>query len=54
MAGEELAQDVTTSVREEFSTCDWIMEELLRRAGFTVQQVKYDQGFLAQYVCKKD
>lgn len=54
LAGEELAQDVTTSVREEFSTCDWIMEELLRRAGFTVQQVKYDQGFLAQYVCKKD
>lgn len=54
LAGEELAQDVTTAVREEFSTCDWIMEELLRRAGFTIQQVKYDQGFLAQYVCKKD
>jgi putative AdoMet-dependent methyltransferase len=54
LAGEELAQDVITAVREEFSTCDWIMEELLRRAGFTIQQVEYDQGFLAQYVCKKD
>jgi putative AdoMet-dependent methyltransferase len=52
-AGEELAQDVTTAIREEFSTCDWIMEELLRRAGFTIQKMEYEQGFLTQYVCKK-
>ena len=54
LAGEELAQDVETAVREEFSTCDWIMEELLKRAGFIIQQADYNQGFLAQYVCKKD
>ncbi|HBC30147.1 MAG TPA: class I SAM-dependent methyltransferase [Clostridiales bacterium] len=53
LAGEELSQDVTTAVREEFSTCDWIMEGLIKRAGFTIQHAEYEQGFLAQYVCKK-
>lgn len=53
LVGEELAKDVETAVRDEFSTCDWIMEGLLKRAGFTIQQVQYDQGFLALYVCKK-
>ena len=53
LAGEDLAEDVTIAVRDEFSTCDWIMEELLKRAGFTIQEVQYEQGFLAQYVCKK-
>lgn len=53
-AGKELARDVETAVREEFSTCDWIMEGLLKHAGFKIHKVEYDQGFLAQYVCKKD
>lgn len=54
LAGEELACDIETAVREEFSTCDWIMEGLLKHAGFTIHKVKYNQGFLAQYICKKD
>lgn len=52
-AGEELAHEVEVAVREEFSTCDWIMEGLLRHAGFKIQKVEYDQGFLAQYICIK-
>jgi ubiquinone/menaquinone biosynthesis C-methylase UbiE len=53
LAGEELAIDVTTAVKDEFSTCDWIMEGLLKRAGFTIEKVQYTQGFLAEYICKK-
>jgi putative AdoMet-dependent methyltransferase len=53
LAGEELATDITTAVRDEFSTYDWIMEGLLKRAGFTIEKVQYAQGFLAEYICKK-
>lgn len=52
-AGEKLAHDVETAVREEFSTCDWIMEGLLEHAGFKINKVEYNQGFLAQYICRK-
>ncbi|MEA4846903.1 MAG: class I SAM-dependent methyltransferase [Clostridiaceae bacterium] len=53
-AGEELAQDIEIAVRKEFSTCDWIMEGLLRHAGFTIHKAEYSQGFLAQYICMKN
>jgi ubiquinone/menaquinone biosynthesis C-methylase UbiE len=53
MAGEELAKDTEIAIRDEFSTCNWIMEELIRRAGFEIDTVSYHQGFLAVYVCTK-
>jgi ubiquinone/menaquinone biosynthesis C-methylase UbiE len=53
-AGEELARDIEIAVREEFSTCDWIMEELIKRAGFKIHKAEYSQGFLAQYICIKN
>lgn len=42
-----------THVREEYSTCDWIMEGLLERAGFNIQTANYRDGFLASYLCTK-
>ncbi len=42
-----------THVREEYSTCDWIMEGLLERAGFTVESADYRDEFLAAYLCTK-
>lgn len=53
IAGEELAKDTEIAIRDEFSTCDWIMEELIRRAGFEIAAANYYQGFLAVYVCTK-
>lgn len=53
IAGEELAKDTEIAIRDEFSTCDWIMEELIKRAGFEIDIVNYHQGFLAVYVCRK-
>jgi putative AdoMet-dependent methyltransferase len=42
-----------THVREEYSTCGWIMEGLLERAGFRIDQADYQNDFLAAYVCTR-
>ncbi|RXA21449.1 class I SAM-dependent methyltransferase [Methanosarcina sp. MSH10X1] len=51
-AGNELAEETETHIREEFSTLDWIMEGLLKSAGFYIESVNYD-GFMAGYLCRK-
>jgi ubiquinone/menaquinone biosynthesis C-methylase UbiE len=42
-----------THVREEYSTCGWIMEGLLERAGFQIDEANYVDDFLAAYLCTK-
>jgi ubiquinone/menaquinone biosynthesis C-methylase UbiE len=42
-----------THLRSEYSTCDWIMEGLLNRAGFDVTSVDRKDDFLVAYVCTK-
>ncbi|MBN1362538.1 MAG: methyltransferase domain-containing protein [Sedimentisphaerales bacterium] len=42
-----------THLRDEYSTCDWIMEGLLERAGFAIDSTDYRDGFLAAYLCTK-
>jgi len=42
-----------THLRDEFSTCDWIMEGLLDKAGFNVELADRKDDFLATYVCTK-
>jgi putative AdoMet-dependent methyltransferase len=54
LAGEAFGEEALTAFREEFSTCDWIMEGLLTRAGFRIEYADYPDGMLAQYVCRKD
>lgn len=51
--GPEFAPEVETHIRDEFSTYDWVMEGLLRRAGFSIQSAEYNDGFGATYLCKK-
>jgi putative AdoMet-dependent methyltransferase len=51
--GLEFASEVETHIRDEFSTYDWVMEGLLRRAGFSIQSAEYNDGFGATYLCKK-
>jgi len=48
-----LADEIKTHIGEEYSTLDWIMEELLIRAGFVVDEVEYRNGFMAYYLCSK-
>ncbi len=42
-----------THVRDEYSTCGWIMEGLLERAGFEIDEADYKDDFLASYLCTK-
>ena len=53
-AAESQRASYARHVREEYSTMDWIMEGLLRRAGFTVVETACDDGFMARYLCRKE
>jgi len=52
-AGERMAKDLATSIKEEYYTFDWIMEELLQRAGFIIEKAEHKDGFMAVYLCSK-
>ncbi len=52
-AGDEMAVDAETAVREEYSTLGWIMEGLIERAGFNIDKKEYFEGFMAVYECTK-
>jgi ubiquinone/menaquinone biosynthesis C-methylase UbiE len=42
-----------THVRDEHSTFSWVMEGLLERAGFRLQQARYSRGVYATYICHR-
>jgi putative AdoMet-dependent methyltransferase len=42
-----------THVRQEYSTCGWIMEGLLERTGFRIDDADYKDEFLAAYLCTR-
>lgn len=46
------AKDFEMHVREEYSTFSWILEAMLLRAGFVIEQVDYLAPEYAQYICK--
>jgi putative AdoMet-dependent methyltransferase len=51
--GAEFAAEAETHIRDEYSTFDWIMEGLLNRAGFEIDQAERMEGFGATYLCVK-
>ena len=53
VAGTELARQVEAHIRDEYSTLDWIMEGLLRSAGFSIRSAEYGKGVFASYLCVK-
>jgi cyclopropane fatty-acyl-phospholipid synthase-like methyltransferase len=50
--GPEMRPRVEATIRDEFPTWDWIMEGMLRRAGFHIDLADY-RGGLAEYLCTK-
>ena len=41
-------------IKEEYSTVDWIMEGMIRRAGFKIEKAEYTTtGIYATYLCTK-
>jgi putative AdoMet-dependent methyltransferase len=45
--------DFETHVREEFSTYAWIIEGLLDRAGFTVEETAFPRPTHGEFVCRR-
>ncbi len=51
--GDFLREDAEIHFRDEFSTYDWVMEGLLERAGFVMEEKSATDGVLVQYCCRK-
>lgn len=52
-AGPDIAQDLMGHIRDEHSTFTWIMEGLLERAGFRIDDRIVSDGAIARYFCTK-
>ena len=52
-AGPDMADDIVRHVRQEYSTFTWILEGMLTRAGFRIDQSEYFNGVLARYFATK-
>lgn len=52
--GNFLRVDIEVHFRDEYSTYDWVMDGLLTRAGFTIQNKHIEDGVLGTYVCTKN
>jgi putative AdoMet-dependent methyltransferase len=53
VAGNKFKKEVQTHIKEEFSTFSWIMEEMLNKAGFTIDKIVTPDGMLTEYFCRK-
>jgi len=53
IAGNKLKKEVQTHIKEEFSTFNWIMKEMLSKAGFTIDKIVSPDGMQTEYFCRK-
>ena len=51
--GPEMMCELNTHLSKEYSTFSWIMEGLLEKAGFVIENANYTNGFFATYLCTK-
>ena len=51
--GAEFAAEIESHIRDEYSTYDWAMEGLLKRAGFRIDSADYAENFSTTYLCTK-
>ena len=47
------AADLATHVRTEFSTYRWLLEPMIERAGFTIEDRHFRRGVYGRYTCRK-
>ncbi len=47
-----IAEQTVQHIKSEYSTLDWILEQMLERSGFRIISRK-NQGFVFVYVCEK-
>ena len=52
-AGAEFTKEIIEHIKKEYSTLDWILEEMLKKAGFSILETNVDNGFIYTYLCEK-
>jgi ubiquinone/menaquinone biosynthesis C-methylase UbiE len=52
-ATQEFSKEAVTHISKEYSTFDWVMEGMLKNAGFEIEKANYKNGFFAGYLCRK-
>ena len=50
---EDFRVPMARHLRQEFSTFDWAMRDILARAGFTIEEADLSDRFLAHYLCRR-
>jgi ubiquinone/menaquinone biosynthesis C-methylase UbiE len=45
--------ELETHVRDEYSTFSWLLEPMLRQAGFEIESVEHRRRVYADYVCRR-
>ena len=52
--GKEFADETVIHIRDEYSTCDWILEGMLERSGFIIKEKKTINTMPGTtYICMK-
>jgi ubiquinone/menaquinone biosynthesis C-methylase UbiE len=50
---EDWRAEMSCHFRDEYSTFDWMMREILARAGFVLESAETEGAFLTHYLCRK-
>lgn len=50
---EEFVEETKIHIRDEFSTFDWILQGLIERAGFKIEESQTDNKLAYEYICRK-
>lgn len=51
--GDVIAQSIFLNIKEEYPTFIWIIEEMLKQAGFCIDKKDIHNGYMASFTCTK-
>jgi len=53
VSGDKAAEAVVLFIKDEYPTYSWIMEEQLKRVGFSIDKVEHMYGLHSTFICSK-
>lgn len=53
IVGEKWINDAIITIKEEYPTLGFLMEELISRSGFHIDGIYHNEGFFTVYTCRK-
>ncbi len=51
--GKDLINETKIHIRDEYSTFDWILHGLIKRAGFRIEKLNAENSLASEYLCRK-